>query len=506
MPDSAYTAWGKAGSAETVPRPHTEASEGMSPAMTSTAVSKTPVRPRAGWRRLLKGASILLLALVVGLGALGATLRIALMPQTGEWATELGRAPFSLRVGVPQLVWLATTPWIGERLYGWRMTTAAGPVTVGWVPAGGEGPLPTLTLHCEPCTLPLPAAVGQERLTLPAAQLVLSRQITGENGQHLQGQLLLASESPTGERAVVAASWQARRKGAGWNVSLRWPETPVRHWVALLGPDLPELAHARIDGTLALTAELQLPERTWQLTPVLQGLAVDGLGTAQWRHLRSSCGPMAHHDPRGWLARSVLAAEDQRFAEHPGYDLHELLNALQGNQARGAVARGGSTLTQQLAKLLVTGGERTLQRKLREALYAVEMEQTLGKARILQLYLNLAPWGETADGRPVCGADAAARHWFGVPARALSPRQAVILAAMLRNPQREGERWAREGSVSPARLVWVAEQVRGVPGRQRRALVAELRAARRTRVLAPRARSWPAAEPMAGPPAQVAVR
>jgi penicillin-binding protein 1A len=203
---------------------------------------------------------------------------------------------------------------------------------------------------------------------------------------------------------------------------------------------------------------------------------VQGLGTEAWAHLHSSCGPRVAVDARGWLARAVLAAEDQRFDEHPGYDLEELLTTLHTNQQRGAIARGGSTLTQQLAKLMVTGGERTLARKLREWLYAVEMEQTLGKARILQLYLNLAPWGETAEGRLVCGAEAAARHHFNVPAQRLSPRQAITLAAMLQNPTREAERWASEGSVDRERLVWIADQIRGVPVRQRRALAAQLRA------------------------------
>ena len=76
----------------------------------------------------------------------------------------------------------------------------------------------------------------------------------------------------------------------------------------------------------------------------------------------------------------------------------------------------------------------------------------------------------------MCGADAAARHYFNVPARRLTPRQAVTLAAMLRNPQREAARWAQEGSVDRDRLAWIAQQVRGVPVRQRRALVAQLQA------------------------------
>ena len=441
--------------------------------MTTVTTSLPPLL-----RRLVQLAVGVLLVLAIGAGALWAVLRIALAPAAGEWATEIGRGPFALQASVPQLVWLATTPWIGERLHGVRVATRLGPVTLGWEPDSPSNPAPALVLHCEPCTVPLPAGVGQPALTLPAAQLTLSRTLTAQNDQALDGLLLLGARAlaPDAEAPLLTAHWQARRAGPGWAVRLNWGEHPVRDWLALLAPQLPELARARIDGTLALSADLQLPERTLQVAPVLQGVSVQGLGTEAWAHLHSSCGPRVAVDARGWLARAVLAAEDQRFDEHPGYDLEELLTTLHTNQQRGAIARGGSTLTQQLSKLMVTGGERTLARKLREWLYAVEMEQTLGKARILQLYLNLAPWGETAEGRLVCGAEAAARHHFDVPARRLSPRQAITLAAMLRNPTRGAERWASEGSVDRERLVWIADQIRGVPVRQRRALAAQLRA------------------------------
>lgn len=441
--------------------------------MTTVTTSLPPLL-----RRLVQLAVGVLLVIAIGAGALWAVLRIALAPAAGEWATEIGRGPFALQASVPQLVWLATTPWIGERLHGVRVATRLGPVTLGWEPDSPSNPAPALVLHCEPCSVPLPAGVGQPALTLPAAQLTLSRTLTAQNDQALDGLLLLGARAlaPDAEAPLLTAHWQARRAGPGWAVRLNWGEHPVRDWLALLAPQLPELARARIDGTLALSADLQLPERTLQLAPVLQGVSVQGLGTEAWAHLHSSCGPRVAVDARGWLARAVLAAEDQRFDEHPGYDLEELLTTLHTNQQRGAIARGGSTLTQQLAKLMVTGGERTLARKLREWLYAVEMEQTLGKARILQLYLNLAPWGETAEGRLVCGAEAAARHHFNVPAQRLSPRQAITLAAMLRNPTRGAERWASEGSVDRERLVWIADQIRGVPVRQRRALAAQLRA------------------------------
>ncbi|MFT3778960.1 MAG: biosynthetic peptidoglycan transglycosylase [Ottowia sp.] len=447
-------------------------------------------------RRLAAALGWILLTLAVLLGALWAILRIALAPQTGEWATEIGRGPFRVQASVPQLAWLGTTPWIGAALDGLRVPTRLGPVTLGWVPAGAEGPEPVLTLHCEPCTLPLPAALGQDRLTVPAVQIALSR----DRVQHLRGTLWLAptlprsawsaapqggarhlgaarrrlelgAVSPQGERAVVTAQWRAQRHGPGWDVTMQWPEAPARHWLALLAPDLPELRVAAIEGSVSATARVRLPAGRVELAPRVQGLAVSGLGTEAWAHVRSSCGPRRAIDPRGWLARAVLAAEDQRFHEHPGYDLEELLASLDANQQHQAIRRGGSTLTQQVAKLMVAGGERTLARKLRELLYAVEMEQTLGKARILQLYLNLAPWGRTAEGQLVCGADAAARHHFGVPARRLDARQAVTLAALLRNPGREA---------GADRLRWVAGQARGVPPGQRRALLRQWQPARPT--------------------------
>ena len=422
----------------------------------------TTQHPRV--HRLLRALALLAIALAVLLAALWATLRIALAPQTGEWATEIGRGPLKLRASVPQLVWLATTPWIGQALDGVRVNSRIGPVTLGWIAPGAEGPHAVLTLHCEPCTLPLPhGALGQQRLRVPALQLALSR----DEFQHLRGTLLLGAETAQGERAPLTAQWRARRAGPGWDVTLQWPAAPARHWLALLAPDLPELRAARIEGSVSARVRLALPAGRIDVQPELSGLQVSGLGTEAWAHAQSPCGPRRAIDARGWLARAVLAAEDQRFDEHPGYDVEELIAALTRNQDAGSIRRGASTLSQQLAKLMVAGDERSLRRKLRELLYAVEAEQTLGKARILQLYLNLAPWGRTADGQLICGADAAARHYYGVPARKLDARQSITLAAMLRNPEREA---------SPERLLWVAEQVRGVPVRQRRALAQELRA------------------------------
>ena len=110
-------------------------------------------------------------------------------------------------------------------------------------------------------------------------------------------------------------------------------------------------------------------------------------------------------------------------------------------------------------------------RKLRELLYAVEMERTLGKPRILRLYLDNAPWGPR-----LCGAEAAAAHYFGVRAHELSPAQAAWLAAMLHNPAVEAQRWADTGQINLARAQWVALGMRGLTRKQKLALAEDMAA------------------------------
>ncbi len=117
----------------------------------------------------------------------------------------------------------------------------------------------------------------------------------------------------------------------------------------------------------------------------------------------------------------------------------------------------------------MTGAERTPTRKLRELLYAVEMEQTLGKARILRLYLDSAPWGSG-----ICGAEAAARQYFGIRARELDAGQAVWLAAMLHHPVMEADHWATTGRINVARAHWVANAMRPMPRSERDELVNSL--------------------------------
>ena len=142
--------------------------------------------------------------------------------------------------------------------------------------------------------------------------------------------------------------------------------------------------------------------------------------------------PMARISP--WLRRAVVNSEDARFYEHDGFDIVETEAALELAAERGRLGRGASTITQQLAKNLWLGEERTLWRKLREYFLARRLED-LGKRRVLELYLNVAEWG---DG--IYGADAAARVWFGKPASDLLPEEAAALTAMLPAPRKRNPR------------------------------------------------------------------
>ncbi|HWY73140.1 MAG TPA: monofunctional biosynthetic peptidoglycan transglycosylase [Burkholderiaceae bacterium] len=132
----------------------------------------------------------------------------------------------------------------------------------------------------------------------------------------------------------------------------------------------------------------------------------------------------------GNLKRAVVAAEDARFLEHEGVDWEAMQKAYEQNLRRGRAAHGGSTISQQLAKNLFLSAHRSYWRKAQELLITWMVEAVWNKRRILEVYLNVVEWG---DG--VFGAQAAARHYFGVDAASLSPEQAAQMAAMLPAPR-----------------------------------------------------------------------
>jgi len=128
------------------------------------------------------------------------------------------------------------------------------------------------------------------------------------------------------------------------------------------------------------------------------------------------------------LVQAVLVAEDQRFWVHRGFDLHEVEAAV-ADHREGKGLRGASTLTMQTARTVFLWQGGGWGRKGLEAWYTLWMEWLLPKERILEVYLNEAEWGPG-----VFGAEAAARHHFGVGAGALTPEQACALAATLPGP------------------------------------------------------------------------
>jgi monofunctional biosynthetic peptidoglycan transglycosylase len=142
------------------------------------------------------------------------------------------------------------------------------------------------------------------------------------------------------------------------------------------------------------------------------------------------------------LLQAVLLSEDARFFGHEGIDWAAMRDAAKHDLATGSFARGASTITQQLAKNLWFGTDKSIVRKAKEAVLAAKLERALSKRRILALYLGVAEWG---DG--VFGVEAGARYRFGVSAAQLTTAQAVLMASMLPAPRRvdldHPSRWVR---------------------------------------------------------------
>src|SRR5438067_2386723 len=130
------------------------------------------------------------------------------------------------------------------------------------------------------------------------------------------------------------------------------------------------------------------------------------------------------------LKRAVLVAEDDLFWRHEGVDFDQLQQSFEADWTRGRFLRGGSTITQQLAKNLYLSPSKNPIRKLRELVIARRLEAELKKARIFELYLNVIEWG---DG--VYGAEAAARTYFHTSAASLGPAESALLAAAIINPR-----------------------------------------------------------------------
>jgi hypothetical protein len=409
---------------------------------------------------LLVGGAALAVAVLATTGMVVLSAGGVLTTPPGAWVVQFRPLP-GLRAGlsVPGLARFATSP-AGLRLADGRALATR----YGRLRLARDGA--TLVATCEPCTIDEPRlAAGPVRIES------LQLRLAAADAHTLAGVL---------RSGTVEARFVARLHPERIDVDWQLPSTGIAAVYGLLATVIPEAQRARIDGRIEARGSLRLPQRRARAELAIDGFAVDGLGTE-----KLASGPVGFACPGAeglpiprrvtpgegrWispagsgalLAAAVLAAEDQRFDEHEGFDRVQIAAVLASID--GGVPRGGaSTITQQLARTLFTGAERTAARKLREALYAVEMERTLGKGKILALYLNTVHWGPG-----LCGADAAARAYFGKRPGELTPLEAAWLATVLPNPQRayEDEFLAREPDA--ARAGRLLRQMRSLPPRER---------------------------------------
>ena len=190
-------------------------------------------------------------------------------------------------------------------------------------------------------------------------------------------------------------------------------------------------------GRIALMALLDPRSTTFQRS---EAWRLTTQGDLHWRQDWRDYGQISDH-----LKRAVIASEDDSFVNHEGVDWVAVEKAWdrnakaeeaaaqraeQNRPARPVRIRGGSTITQQLAKNILLSGERTLARKGQELVLTYALETLLSKQRILEIYLNNVEWGEG-----VFGAEAAAQHYFRKGAGQLNAREAARLAVMLPRPR-----------------------------------------------------------------------
>ncbi len=155
------------------------------------------------------------------------------------------------------------------------------------------------------------------------------------------------------------------------------------------------------------------------------------------RKIRYVWTPLSQISP--YVVKAVLIAEDDKFWRHEGFDFEAMKKALEKDIKKGKFRAGGSTISQQLAKNLYLTPSRNPVRKVKEAILTWRIERNLTKRRIIELYLNVAEWGEG-----IFGIGVAAWHYYGKPASALGPMEAARLAAVLPNPRH----WSPTGASS----------------------------------------------------------
>jgi len=229
------------------------------------------------------------------------------------------------------------------------------------------------------------------------------------------------------------------------------PAPRRRRWLRRLAL-LPLLFLAVTTTQVALLRFIDPPTSAFMLERQARAMAAGDFGyrvAYEWRDLERIASS---------LPLSVIAAEDQNFAVHHGFDLKAIEKALEHN-AGGKRIRGGSTISQQVAKNLFLWSGRSWLRKGLEAWYTVLIEALWPKRRILEVYVNIAEFG---DG--IYGAQAAARSYWGKDASRLGAAESARLAAVLPAPRRYSA--TRPGPYVQRRAAWIQRQVRQIGGQE----------------------------------------
>lgn len=156
------------------------------------------------------------------------------------------------------------------------------------------------------------------------------------------------------------------------------------------------------------------------------------------------------------VIKAVLIGEDDGFYKHDGFDIEGMENAIERSIKKGTLA-GGSTISQQLSKNLYLSPSKNPVRKIKEAIITWRIEKTISKRRILEIYLNIAEWG---DG--VFGIESAARHYFNKSAKNLTAFEAARLAAVLPNPIKYNPIGSQKYVNNRANTIYKTMQRRGV--------------------------------------------
>ena len=246
---------------------------------------------------------------------------------------------------------------------------------------------------------------------------------SGKKGQGRQREEPQLFSGKGKARSRSSGSPPARAPRARRRRSFLWPVIRFGITLAIIGC----IGLAGLFGYVWMTLDkqglLKIPDRD----PGIMMLANDGSILAEQGSFNGDEVRIA--DLPDYVPNAFIAIEDRRFYHHWGIDPVGVTRAFVRNMSGRGPMQGGSTLTQQLAKNLFLSGSRSFVRKAQEAVIAAMLEAVMDKRRIFEIYLNVVEWGESSF-----GAEAAARHYFGVSASQLSPEQAARLAAMLPRP------------------------------------------------------------------------